>query len=69
MWGLQLESNGQFRFVQTMDPQGKMCWSEDGDRRILRNFACRKCEENTGEAVEQEEKLGDEVEKVRAYTY
>ena len=32
-----------------------------------RNFACRKCEENIGEAVEQEEKLCDEVETVREF--
>ena len=30
-----------------------------------RNYTCRKCEENTGEAVKQEVKLCDEVETVR----
>ena len=33
------------------------------------NFTCRKCEWNIGEAVEQEEKLCDEVETVRKFTY
>ena len=34
-----------------------------------RNLPCRKCEGNIGEAVEQEEKLRDEVETVREFTY
>ena len=34
-----------------------------------RNFACRKCKGNIGEAVEQEEKLCDEVGTVREFTY
>ena len=34
-----------------------------------RNFTCRKCEENIGEVVEQEEKLCDEVETVQELTY
>ena len=33
------------------------------------NFACRKCEGNIGEAVEEEEKLCDEVETVQEFTY
>ena len=33
------------------------------------NFACRKCEGNIGEAVQQEEKLCDGVETVREFTY
>ena len=33
------------------------------------NITCRKCEGNTGEAVEKEEKLRDEVETVKEYTY
>ena len=33
------------------------------------NFTCRKCEGNVGEAVEQEEKLCDEVETLSEYTY
>ena len=32
---------------------------------ISRNLTCRKCERNIEEAVEQEEKLCDEVESVR----
>ena len=36
---------------------------------ISRNFACRKCEGNIGVAVEQEEKLCDEVETVSEFTY
>ena len=35
--------------------------------KFLRNCACRKCEGNIGEAVDQEEKLGDEVETVREF--
>ena len=37
--------------------------------KFYRNFACRICEGNIGEAVGQEEKLGDEVESVREITY
>ena len=37
--------------------------------KFLRNFACGKCEGNIGEAVEQEEKLCDELETVREFTY
>ena len=33
------------------------------------NLTCRQCEWNIGEAVEQEEKLCDEVEKVREFTH
>ena len=33
------------------------------------NFTCRKCEGNIGEAVEQEEKLCDEVENVKDFTF
>ena len=36
---------------------------------ILSNFTCRKCEGNIGEAVEQEEKLCDEVKTASAFTY
>ena len=36
---------------------------------ISRNLTCRKCEGNIGEAVEQEEKLCDEVETVQEFTY
>ena len=34
-----------------------------------RNITCRKCEGNIGEALEQEEKLCDEEEIVREFTY
>ena len=37
--------------------------------KFARRFTCRKCEGNIGEAVEQEEKLCDEVEAVREFTY
>ena len=33
------------------------------------NFPCSKCEGNIGEAVEQEEKLCDEVKTVGEFTY
>ena len=33
-----------------------------------RNFTCRKCEGNIGEAVEQEGKSCDEVETVGEFT-
>ena len=34
-------------------------------QKFLRNFACRKCEGNVGEAVGQEERLCDRVETVK----
>ena len=34
-----------------------------------RNITCRKCEGNIGEAEEQKERLCDEVETVREFTY
>ena len=34
-----------------------------------RSFTCRKCVGNIVEAVEQEDKLCDEVETVREFTY
>ena len=37
--------------------------------KLSRNLACRKCEGNIGEAVEQEEKISDKVETVRELTY
>ena len=37
--------------------------------KFSRNFTCRKCEGNIGEAVEQEEKLCDKVETVGEFTY
>ena len=44
-----------------------MCWSEEGDSKVLEKFPCRKCEWIIGEAVEQEEKLCNEVEIVRQF--
>ena len=38
-------------------------------QKFSRNLACRKCEGNIGQAVEQEEMLCDEVETVREFTY
>ena len=37
--------------------------------KFSRNFICRKCDGNIGEAVEQEEKLCDGVETVQEFTY
>ena len=37
--------------------------------KLSGNFACSKYKENIGEAVDQEEKLCDEVETVREFTY
>ena len=37
--------------------------------RLSRNDDCRKCDENNGEVVEQEERLHDEVETVMEFTY
>ena len=44
---------------------------EENEMGLLeqRNIACRKCEGNIGEAVEHKEKLCDEVETVREFTY
>ena len=43
-----------------------MCWSEDdGDPQSSRNYACRKCEGNTGKAVKQDKTLCNVVETVR----
>ena len=36
---------------------------------LSRNFAYRKCEGNIEEAVEQEEKICDEVKTVREFTF
>ena len=38
-------------------------------QKFSRNFACKKCKGNIGEAVEQEVKLCDEVKTVRGFTY
>ena len=37
--------------------------------KLSRNFTCRKCDRNIGEAVEQEIVLCDEVEAVDEFTY
>ena len=37
--------------------------------KFARKFACKKCEQNIVEAVEQEETLCDEVQAVREFTY
>ena len=37
--------------------------------KLLGNVSYKKCEWNIGEAVEQDEKLCDEVENVREFTY
>ena len=37
--------------------------------KLWRNFTCRKCEGNIGEAVQQEERLCDEEETVSEFTY
>ena len=37
--------------------------------KLSRNVASSKCEENIGEAVEQEETLCDDVDTVRKFTY
>ena len=38
-----------------------MSWSENGNSKIIKSPACRKCE---WKIVEQEEKLCDEVETI-----
>ena len=38
-------------------------------QKFTRNFACRICEGNIREAVEQEQRLCDEVETVGEFTY
>ena len=45
-----------------------MCQSEVIPR-FSGNFTCLRCEQNIVEAVEQEEKLCDEVETVSEFTY
>ena len=37
--------------------------------KFLRKYTCRKCDGNIGEAVEQEEKLCDEVKTAHEFTY
>ena len=38
-------------------------------QKISRNFTCRQCEGNIGEAMEQVEKLCDDIETVGGFTY
>ena len=46
-----------------------MCQSEKGELKVFKISACRKCEQNNGKAVEQEEKLFNEVEAARELIY
>ena len=46
-----------------------MCWCEDSDHIMSRNITCWKYEGNIGEAVEQEEKICNEDETVKLFTY
>ena len=46
-----------------------MCLNENGNFNFFLHFTCRKCKGNITEAVEQEEKLCDEVETVREFIY
>ena len=46
-----------------------MCQSEKGCFKLCKKFLYRKCEGDIGEAVEQEDKLCDEVEAEREVTY
>ena len=46
-----------------------MCRSGKGDSKASKEFYMQKSEGNIGEAVEQEEKLCDEVESVIECTY
>ena len=46
-----------------------MCLSENRNSKSFLSFACRICEGNIGEAVEQEVKLCNEVETVSEFTY
>ena len=46
-----------------------ICWSEKGDHKVLWKFCFLRRRGNLGEAVEQEEKLCNEVETVREFAY
>ena len=46
-----------------------MCQSEKGDSKVFKKFSCKKCEGIIGDTVEQEEKICDEFETVRKFTY
>ena len=46
-----------------------MRWSDNGDSKVFRKSYMLSCDGNIGEAVEQEEKLYDEVKNVREFAY
>ena len=46
-----------------------MCRGEMGDSTVFKKFYMKKYEGNIGEAMEQDEKLCDEVETVGEFTY
>ena len=46
-----------------------MCRVKRVTPKYPRNFTCKICEGNIGEAVEQEEKLCDAVKTLREFTY
>ena len=46
-----------------------MFWGEMITTMSSQNFACMKCEGNIEEALEQEEKLCNEVETIIEFTY
>ena len=45
-----------------------MCQIDRLTAKFSRNATCKKCEGNIGEAVEQKEKMYDEVEAVGKFT-
>ena len=46
-----------------------MCLSEKGESKVFKKFFILKCEGNIGEAVEQEEKLCDDVDTAGEFAY
>ena len=46
-----------------------MCLSEKGDTKVFKKFDMTACERDIGKAVEQEERLCDEAQTVREFTY
>ena len=47
-----------------------MCWSEKVDYNVFKKlYMLKMCLGNIGEAVQQEERLRDEVDTVREFTY
>ena len=70
MWSLQLESKANSVLcVQCGDWVHGRKWSAKGDSKVLRNCACKKCEGNIREAVEQEDNICDEVQTAREFPY